>query len=262
MSSDGQVGYTEGFIAQVQLLWGEGFISPGGAEEVARAVEGVDLRGKEVLDLGIGLTGPARLLVEAHGAARVAGVDVQHAVLARAAALVREAGLADRIALRHVEPDGALPFADGSFDAVFSKETIVYVADKAALFGEVRRVLRLGGWLLASDWYPGEEEPPPAALEFWRELAGVRAGLAPLAAQAAMLRAAGFVDVAATDRTAWYRKASRRDAERLRTTDRPGLVAALGEEGAEALIERARVTAAMVGRGWLRPGHLRGRRPG
>lgn len=48
----------------------------------------------------------------------------------------------------------------------------------------------------------------------------------------------------------------------MRTTDRPGLVVALGEERAEDLVDRARVTAAMVGRGWLRPGHLRGRKPG
>lgn len=261
MADTDRVEYPEGFIAQVQLLWGEGFISPGGAEEVARIVEGVDLRDKEVLDIGTGLAGPACLLVEAHGAARVTGIDVQEAVLAKAAALVRGRGLAERILLRHVG-SGPLPFADGSFDAVFSKETIVYVADKAALFREVCRVLRPGGWLLTSDWYPGDEEPEPPAAEFWRELAGVRAGLLPLAAQAAMLGAAGFVDVAATDRSAWYREASRRDARRMRTTDRPGLVVALGEEGAEALVERARVTAAMVGRGWLRPGHLRGRKPG
>src|SRR5215213_10397260 len=99
MSSNGQVGYTEGFVAQVQLLWGEGFISPGGAEEVARTVEGVDLHDKEVLDLGVGLAGPACLLVETHGAARVTGVDVQDVVLAKAAALVRERGLAERVVL-------------------------------------------------------------------------------------------------------------------------------------------------------------------
>jgi hypothetical protein len=38
MSGSDHVVYTEGFVAQVQLLWGEGFISPGGAGEVARAV--------------------------------------------------------------------------------------------------------------------------------------------------------------------------------------------------------------------------------
>jgi ubiquinone/menaquinone biosynthesis C-methylase UbiE len=260
MSSNGQVGYTEGFVTQVQLLWGEGFISPGGAEEVARTVEGVDLRDKEVLDLGVGLAGPACLLVEAHGAARVTGVDVQDLVLAKAAALVRERGLAERVVLRRTDA-GLLPFADGSFDAVFSKETIVYVADKAALFREAFRVLRPGGWLLVSDWYPGDRLSE-AALAFWREAAGVRVALVPLEEQAALLRQVGFTEVVSTDRSAWFREASLRDAERLRTTDRPGLEAALGEAGAENLIERARMTAVMVGRGWLRPGHLRGRKPG
>ena len=113
MSGSDHVGYTEGFVAQVQLLWGEGFISPGGAGEVARAVEGVDLRGKEVLDVGVGLAGPACLLVKSHGAARVTGIDVQEAVLTKAAALVRGRGLAERVLLRHVGP-GPLPFAPDS----------------------------------------------------------------------------------------------------------------------------------------------------
>ena len=198
---------------------------------------------------------------QAPNAARVTGIDVQEAVLAKAAVLVRDRGLAERIALRRVEPDGRLPFADGSLDAVFSKETIVYVGDKAALLREAYRVLRPGGWLLVSDWYSGGRLTD-AALGFWREAAGVHTDLVPLEEQAALLARAGFVDVAATDRNAWYREASVRDARRMRTTERARIEAALGEAGAGNLVERARMTAAMVGRDWLRAGHLRGRKPG
>jgi hypothetical protein len=117
------------------------------------------------------------------------------------------------------------------------------------------------GWLLVSDWYSGGRLTD-AALGFWREAAGVHADLVPLEGQAALLARAGFVDVAATDRSAWCREASLRDARRMRTTERARIEAALGEAGAGNLVERARMTAAMVGRDWLRAGHLRGRKPG
>ena len=35
-------------------FWGDGYMSPGGPEEVARVVEGIDLKGYSVLDIGCG----------------------------------------------------------------------------------------------------------------------------------------------------------------------------------------------------------------
>lgn len=253
-------GYSEAFIAQVQLLWGEGFLSPGGAAEVAEALAGLDLHGKEVLDIGVGLGGPACALAEAHGAARVVGIDVQESVLAKAAAIVRKRGLADRIVLQPAAPGPVLPFPGARFDVVFSKETIVYIDDKAGLFGEAYRVLRPNGWIVISDWYAGDALPA-AALDFWRKSAGVHAELVSFAAQAALLRQAGFADITATDRSAWYAEVSRRDAARLQA-ERGRLETMLGTAAAETLIQQARMTAVMVARGWLYPGHLRGRKPG
>lgn len=42
----------------------------------------------------------------------------------------------------------ALPFADGSFDAVLMFEALYYLEDPASFFAEAARVLRLGGQLL------------------------------------------------------------------------------------------------------------------
>ena len=55
-SSTGQ--YNEKFIIALQWMWGDGFLSPGGPEEVASMLEDVDLRGCSVLDVGSGLGEP------------------------------------------------------------------------------------------------------------------------------------------------------------------------------------------------------------
>ena len=53
-----------------------------------------------------------------------------------------------------VEP-GPLPFADQSFDAVFTKDAIVHIPDKPPFYREVLRVLRPGGLFVGSDWLCG-----------------------------------------------------------------------------------------------------------
>ena len=47
--------YDDQVVARLQLLWGEGFLSPGGAGEVTEMLRGIDLSGKRVLDLGCGI---------------------------------------------------------------------------------------------------------------------------------------------------------------------------------------------------------------
>ena len=49
--------YAKDFTDALQFMWGEGFLSPGGPEEVAEMVAGIDLGGRRVLDIGSGLGG-------------------------------------------------------------------------------------------------------------------------------------------------------------------------------------------------------------
>ena len=56
-SSNQEIEYTDEFITKLQIAFGKGFLSPGGMEEIAKIVEGIDMSGKEVLDIGVGIGG-------------------------------------------------------------------------------------------------------------------------------------------------------------------------------------------------------------
>ena len=160
--------YDAGMQTLLQTLWGDGFLSPGGEAEVACLLEGSEIAGSSVLDIGCGLGAVDELLVARHGARSVLGVDVDPGLLATMAQRLARAGLTRQITTLRVEP-GPLPLPEGSFDVVFSKDAIVQIPDKAAVFADAYRVLRRGGHLIASDWLRGGSGPYSAEmLEFFR----------------------------------------------------------------------------------------------
>jgi hypothetical protein len=53
---------------QLEMIWGEGFLSPGGPAEVARILAGKDVAGRDILDIGSGMGGADIALVRNHGA--------------------------------------------------------------------------------------------------------------------------------------------------------------------------------------------------
>jgi SAM-dependent methyltransferase len=95
--------------------------------------------GMRVLDLGCG---DGRFTAEiASAGATVTGAEIAEAAVERAR------GNHPGLDVRLVPLDGALPFADGSFELVWSSEVIEHVADTARWLSEIRRVLVPGGVL-------------------------------------------------------------------------------------------------------------------
>ncbi len=65
--------YDDGMQALLQIIWGDGFLSPGGAAEIACLLDGSDIGGCRVLDVGCGLGAIDELLVKGYrGAAGLA----------------------------------------------------------------------------------------------------------------------------------------------------------------------------------------------
>ena len=251
--------YAPEFLAMLQSIWGDGFLSPGGADAVGAVVAGLDLSGKTVLDIGSGLGGPAFVLATTHDAARVVGTEVQEQLVAQAQDGAARLGLTDRIEFMTVRP-GPLPFGDATFDIVFSKDSIIHVADKAELIGEIRRVLKPGGAVAISDWFGGHEKLSPEA-EAWLEATGLTFALKRVEEFAALFDDAGFADVATEDRNAWYADQCKTDIAALKGEAGRKLAEVIGEEGAADWLTRSMNRGVVVEQGHLRPGHVWARKP-
>lgn len=251
--------YPPRMIAMLQAVWGEGFLSPGGPEEVARIVAGHDLAGKSVLDIGCGAGGIDIALVRNHAAGYVTGLDVEDPVLTHARDLVAREGLQDRIGLVKVAP-GPLPFAPGSFDVVFSKDSIVHIPDKHALMAEVFRVLKPGGWFLASDWLIGTETISPLMADYIAA-EGLDFGMATPTRYLHAMAATGFTDCKTISRNEWYRLQARAELDRLK--GQAGAKAAL-DVGQDFVDQNIAIWSRMIpvlDTGEHCPTHLAARRP-
>jgi sarcosine/dimethylglycine N-methyltransferase len=103
----------------------------------------------EVLDAGSGIGGTARFVAE-ECQCRVSAVDLTEEYCETARWLNRVVALDDRISVRRADVT-ELPFADATFQVVFSQHVQMNVADKSHLYQEARRVLADGGRLAIWD---------------------------------------------------------------------------------------------------------------
>lgn len=252
--------YPEPVIGFLELLWGRGWLSPGGPDELARLLSGEDLKDKHVLDIGCGAGGIDCLLVTDYGAAKVTGIDVEAPVLQTARARAEECGVADQIDLVKVEP-GPLPFADESFDVVFSKDSIVHIPDKHALAREVFRVLRPGGVFVASDWLISHDGEPSPDMKAYIASEALDFGMASPATYDDALRTAGFTDVKLTNRNPWYREQARRELAQLQGPLNARAVAEMGQELVDHNIQTWTLMIKVLDLGEHCPHHVRGRKP-
>ena len=128
---------------------------------------------RSVLDLGCGF-GAVTQELSSQAGGRVVALDHNYTALRTAPAALRASGPACGDAT-------ALPFADGSFDLVFSQLALLWMP-LASTLPEIRRVMRVGGALLAiePDYGGLIEYPPEIALKDLWMAALERAGADPL----------------------------------------------------------------------------------
>lgn len=252
--------YDDSAIRFLEALWGEGYLSPGGPDEVDRVVDGLDLKGKTLLDVGCGAGGVTLHLLEAHGLSAATGFDVELPVIEAARLHSAKRNLSDLACFVQAAP-GLLPFADNSFDIVFSKDALLHVSDKDALFADIFRILKPGGVFAASNWMISHDGEPSPEMKAYVAAEGLSFAMASPARYRQAMERAGFRDVTIVDRNPWYREVARGELERLKGPLFRKAADAVGEDYVRKNIRTWEAMQKVLDSGEHRPTHLRGKKP-
>jgi len=102
-----------------------------------------------VLDVGAGYGGSARYLAHTYGC-RVVALNLSERENERGRQMNKEQGVDHLVEI----VDGAfedIPYADGTFDFVWSQDAILHSGDRSRVMSEIARVLKPGGELVFTD---------------------------------------------------------------------------------------------------------------
>ena len=250
--------YSPDTIASLELGWGKGWLSPGGASEVAEILAGMDIKKKSVLDIGTGTGGPALLLASKFSAAHVTGIDIEQSVIERARDFAKANALKNKVEFQCVSP-GPLSFPDAHFDVIFSKDAFVHIADKSLLFAEAYRVLKPGGWCVFSDWCCSEPPYSEEMEQFFDN--GMHFSMATIRENIHYLERSGFQNISNRDRNDWFAEFAAREFRAAAGPRRARIISEVGLEAARRLTAAAKRRAIIAEQGHLRPTHFRARKP-
>jgi ubiquinone/menaquinone biosynthesis C-methylase UbiE len=251
--------YSKAFTDALQFMWGDGFLSPGGPAEVAAMLQGHNIIDRRILDIGSGLGGVDVLLAQEHGAGEVIGIDVEEQLIEAARERVSRQRLDNKIRFQLVDP-GPLPFPDQSFHVIFSKDAFVHILDKPALYREVIRVLKPGGWMIAADWLWADGAENSAVVQAWLSKGPLKFVFTTPAEAFRTMQQAGLIDVSVIDRRHLLQRSNREEIKVLEGADQERLATLVGSEMAASRLASARGRQNALDSGDLIPSHLTARR--
>jgi ubiquinone/menaquinone biosynthesis C-methylase UbiE len=249
--------YHDNMVKMLELIWGEGYMAPGGPGNIAKLLKDTSPQGKRILDVGCGIGGPALEMASTFGA-YVTGIDLEAQLIERASTDARTRGLDDRCKFQTVSI-GPLPFPNESFDIVVSSGAITQTSDKTALFTEILRVLEPGGFLSCYEWMRSDEDYSADMFE-WFRLEGLTYDLKTLDGYASRFAAAGFKEIVATDASDWYRAEARREYELIRGELYERMIELLGQADADHFVKNWQALTLVCESCELLQGYCRGRK--
>lgn len=158
---DGKEKEKSGQQAQVDMM--DQLLLFSGADALLRSTIGIGNRRARVLDAGCGIGGSSRYIATKYGSnVTVTGVTLSPVQASRGQVLNHKRELDDRV--ETIVADALhLPYANGTFDVVWSLESAEHMPDKLQFMRECARVLRPGGVLAMVAWCHRECPPPLGA---------------------------------------------------------------------------------------------------
>lgn len=114
-------------------------------------------KGAHILDIGCGIGGPLRKLVEIYNITGV-GIDLTEQFVEAAEVLTKMIGMERQLSFL-VADAVSLPFENDSFDALLIQHVGMNIADKQKLHSEMRRVVKKDGLLMFQEIVRKNAEP-------------------------------------------------------------------------------------------------------
>jgi phosphoethanolamine N-methyltransferase len=254
----GNIEYDNAMRTMLDLIWGEGYMAPGGEGNIANLVRGLEVRDKRILDVGSGQGSPACFLAESYGAF-VVGIDIEPKLIEISEARAQERGVEERTQFILVEP-GPMKFPDASFDFAISSGGLTQIEEKTVALKEALRVLKPGGIFSCYEWMKCEGEYSEEMLYFFK-MEGITYALETPDGICDLLREVGFSDVSVEDRSSWYRQRVREESERIESELYPRMLELMGEDATNHFVENWRALKAVCEKGDLLQVYSRGQKP-
>ncbi len=208
--------YEESSILQYESIYGADFVSPGGRELALEMIATLDLEpASRVLDVGCGLGGSAFVMASEFGL-QVDGIDLSRNMLALAEQKLASNGLSNLVRLQW--GDCLELKAREQYDAIYSRDVFLHIADKTHLFERLYAALGVGGKLLFTDYCCGPK-PWSDGFDIYVEDRGY--SLHTIEEYADLISTAGFEQVSASDETARFIEILQAEQARIDTLPMP-----------------------------------------
>jgi len=189
--------YTRNGILRYEKIFGEDFVSTGGVSTTREFVAMLNLNeGDYVLDVGCGIGGSAFLMRRDYGA-KVLGFDLSKNMVDIAEERLAKHGMDD--VKFEIKDATTQDYPEGTFDVIYSRDTILHIDDKLRLFQNFYKWLKPGGQLMITDYCCTADDWSPDYAAYVKQRGY---NLLSVADYGGTIEKAGFGDVQAIDKTA------------------------------------------------------------
>ncbi|XP_066438353.1 uncharacterized protein [Eleutherodactylus coqui] len=146
--------YSRKGILRYEKIFGDGFVSTGGLETTKEFIAMLNLvPGQRVIDVGCGIGGGDFYMAKTYGV-EVLGMDLSSNMVEIAMERAVKENAPEQVQFEIGDATRRI-FPEASFDVVYSRDTILHINDKGALFRKFYSWLKPGGKLLITDYCCG-----------------------------------------------------------------------------------------------------------